>query len=109
MSKWCKQSFRIYDDMAELTDGIVATGAGAFHPGRDFAELDTQFVADDSDQEVVLDLRTHTQSSLLQTLSGANSSFSSVNSGLQDDKQSLDENSVSQLNLFYFLSFYYHT
>lgn len=54
--------------MAELIDGIVATSAGVFHSGRDFAELFTQSVADDSDHEVVLDLRTYTQSSIFQEL-----------------------------------------
>ncbi|KLO05895.1 hypothetical protein SCHPADRAFT_838762 [Schizopora paradoxa] len=32
---WRKKTFPLYDDLASLVDGIVATGEGAFRPGRE--------------------------------------------------------------------------
>lgn len=32
--KWRKTPFPLFDDMAGLVDGTVATGEGAYHPGQ---------------------------------------------------------------------------
>ena len=37
--KWRKTAFQLYDSMHELVIGTVATGEGAFHPGRDFTPV----------------------------------------------------------------------
>lgn len=34
MRVWRKKPFPHYDDLALLVDGIIATGEGAFRPGR---------------------------------------------------------------------------
>jgi len=39
LAKWRKTAFPLYDSMHELVVGTVATGEGAFRPGRDFTPL----------------------------------------------------------------------
>ncbi|KAJ6481423.1 hypothetical protein C8R47DRAFT_1073792 [Mycena vitilis] len=34
IAPWCFKGFPLYDEMSQLVDGAVATGAGAFLPGR---------------------------------------------------------------------------
>lgn len=40
MKPWRKRSFPLYDDLALLVDGIVATGDNAFRPGRPITDKD---------------------------------------------------------------------
>ena len=39
--KWRKTDFPLYETMYELVVGTVATGEGAFRPGRDFSPVST--------------------------------------------------------------------
>ncbi|KAF8154309.1 hypothetical protein B0H34DRAFT_800166 [Crassisporium funariophilum] len=39
LAKWRKAAFPLYEDMHELVVGTVATGEGAFRPGRDFTPV----------------------------------------------------------------------
>ena len=47
-ARWRMTSFPLYDDIHFLVNGIVATGAGAFHPGRSISPSATQSSGGDS-------------------------------------------------------------
>ncbi|KAF9233541.1 Myb/SANT-like DNA-binding domain-containing protein [Melanogaster broomeanus] len=47
--RWRKSPFPLYDDILYLVDGIVATGATAYHAGNPPAATDTALTHDDED------------------------------------------------------------
>ncbi|KAJ7085378.1 hypothetical protein B0H15DRAFT_950986 [Mycena belliarum] len=62
--KWCYRGFPFFDEMADLVDGAVATGAGAFQPGQQDTEpvaaapsppWPSQLPEDDEDSNFPLD------------------------------------------------------
>ncbi|KAJ3779991.1 hypothetical protein GGU10DRAFT_381390 [Lentinula aff. detonsa] len=74
-AKWQRKSFFFFDEMAELVDGHVATGATAFHPSapapqpvpiQDEAEADDEQTDDGEDLAMDMNLARSSQSTITQ-------------------------------------------
>ncbi|KAG5652135.1 hypothetical protein H0H81_006172 [Sphagnurus paluster] len=89
-NRWRTTTFPLFDDIHFLVNGIVATGAGAFHPGRSISPTATESSSSDSVHAESLDVSATSQGS--EETQSSSSSTGILHDSLSEDIMDSSDN-----------------